>query len=187
MYTTCDIQNQLIRRLTYFALLFIFIPLASCTNNASQEPQKKTQQGFVFSDFTARQFQQDGKLSNTLSGSKITHIPSQKHYILENPVGVTQQGEIWTISANQATSNEKFTDIAWQHNVVISSMAPHIKTIKTAWLQQRPNQGLLFGDKTVIFNSAMGEIQAQGFVVDTNKHTLNLSGGTLGHYKPATN
>lgn len=184
---------------------FLHLPLAICAlvllNGCSSSEQTNThprtpsttEMGFVFSDFTARQFSKKGMLNSVLSGKQLTHYPNQKRYIIQMPTGLTtHQGStqnynapLWRIEADRAQANEALNQIDWQDNVRMTNTQKPSTIIRTETITQRPNENSISGNKAVTFESILGTIQGQGFSLNTKTQALNLTGDVRGHYHNA--
>lgn len=169
-----------------------FVLLIGCSE---PQPTEDTQQasntadtGFVFSDFTARQFSKDGQLTHVLSGESLSHHPKQKRYVIKMAKGLTPKqskntNEIaWQIKADRAQANDVLSQIIWQDNVRITDAHLDSQTIRTETITQLPNDGIISGNKPVTFESNLGTMKGQSFTLNTKTEALNLSGDVSGRY-----
>lgn len=137
--------------------------------------------------FTARIYDEQGLLSQTLRGDTLVHYPQEQRYTIGQPRGASYapdgEQQRWHIRAERAEASDDLEDLIWQDNVILAQTGPGGWVLTTPWMRQNSRQQTAYSDRGVKLVNGYSTGTGNEMKLNLRDEHFNLTGEVESHYE----
>ncbi|THU05178.1 LPS export ABC transporter periplasmic protein LptC [Lampropedia puyangensis] len=146
---------------------------------------------YTITQFAARSYNPDGRLSVELFGTKAKHYPATDQLVVDQlrMRAVTEDGRILTATANSGTSNGAGTEVHLQGNAVVvqlpTATSPRLE-FRGEELRVWPDEERVSSDLPVELLRGSDRMTGESLAYDKKTQTTEIDGRVRSTIQPAT-